>query len=175
LTLSFVAVLVLVLAAYVAIITPTLSKLFRRCSADEISPEWLERFSARSYYPMDRLLSPEDFSFLSRQPGFDLSLYRKFRRDRLCIFRQYLSRMICDFNRLHLTARLLVANGTQDHSELLTKLIWLKVRFSLAVLQAEFRYFLCCLGVRTLSVRVLILRLEELSAQVGAISAAETA
>ena len=172
---SLVIVLVLVLTAYAALITPTLLKLARRCRIEEISPEWLERFSARSYYPMDRLLDPEDFAFLSRQPGFDVSLYRKFRRDRLKIFRQYLNRMISDFNRLHLTARLLLASAPEDCSHMLSQLIWLKVRFSLAVLQAESRYLLCCAGMRSLSVRVLILRLEELSSQVGAISAAQSA
>ncbi len=174
-TLSLIVLPVLTIVAYVALLTPTLWKLLRRCRVDEISSEWLERFSASSYQPMDRLLSPEDFAFLSRQPGFDLSLYRKFRRDRLRIFRQYLNRMIGDFNRLHLTARLLLASGTQDHSDIVTQLIWLKIRFSVAVLQAESRYFLCCVGLRSLSVRVLILRLEELSAQVGAISASQPA
>ncbi len=131
-------------------VVPVLIKLSRRCAIQDIDPEWLENFSPASYYPMQRLLSEEDFRFLARQPGFDLSLYRKLRRDRLHIFRQYLSRLILDFNRLHVTARFLLANGREDHSDLVSQLIWLKVRFSLAVIQAEASYLLCCVGFRTL-------------------------
>jgi len=58
---------------------------------EEITPEWLENFSTSVYHPMEGLLADEDFRFLSRQPGFDLSLYRKLRRERLRIFRQYLN------------------------------------------------------------------------------------
>jgi hypothetical protein len=116
---------------------------------------------------MENLLSGEDFAFLYRQPGFDFALYRKFRKDRLRIFRQYLNRMIADFNRLHLAARVLISQSEGDHSAVLQKLIWLKIRFSVSVLQAESRYVLCCLGLRTLTVRKLIAELEEMSALVG--------
>lgn len=157
----------------VALVVPVLIKLSRRCAIQDIDPEWLENFSPASYYPMQRLLSEEDFRFLARQPGFDLSLYRKLRRDRLHIFRQYLSRLILDFNRLHATARFLLANGREDYSDLGSQLIWLKVRFSLAVIQAEASYLLCCVGFRTLAVRAMILRLEEMSSQLSFISATQ--
>ena len=119
---------------------------------------------------MESLLSNEDFAFLSRQPGFDLSLYRKLRQERLQIFQQYLNRMIGDFNRLHMTARLVLAHSKDDHSDLFAKLLWLKVRFSAAVVVAEYRYALCLLGVRSLNARALVLRLEELNAHVLALS-----
>ena len=174
-TAALVWVLVLLFATYVALIAPTLIKLFRRPKIEDISPEWLERFSARSYRPMERLLNGEDFAFLSRQPGFDMALYRKFRKDRLQIFRQYMTRLIVDFNRLHLIARLLVAQADQDQSDLLAKLIWLRVKFWGAALEAESRYFLCCIGVRSLTVRSLVLKLEELSSQVAELGAMQTA
>jgi hypothetical protein len=158
-----------------AFVLPILTKLYRRCNAEEITSEWLESFSASSYYPMQRLLAAEDFRFLSRQPGFDLSLYRKLRRDRLHIFRQYLSRLIVDFNRLHTAARILLAHGHEDQSHLVSQLIWLKVRFSLAVIEAECSYILCCIGFRSLAARAMIMRLEEMSAQLRLISAAQFA
>ncbi len=142
---------------------------------EELPEDWLARFSPQTYRPMEGLLNDEDFAFLARQPGFDLSLYKKLRQERLQIFRQYLDRMIVDFNRLHLAARLVIAHSAEDHSELLTKLVLLKVRFSCSVVGAEFRYLLCRLGVRTLSARALIAQLEELSSQVHAISSAQTA
>jgi hypothetical protein len=154
---------------------PVLIKLSRRCTIQDIDPDWLENFSPASYYPMQRLLSAEDFRFLSRQPGFDLSLYRKLRRDRLQIFRQYMSRLILDFNRLHVTARFLLAHGREDCSDLASQLVWLKLRFSLAVIQAQLTYLLCCVGFRTLAVRSMIARLEEMSAQLSFISATQPA
>lgn len=156
-------------------VLPIIVKLYRRCNIEEITSEWLESFSPSSYYPMQGLLSEEDFRFLSRQPGFDLSLYKKLRRERLHIFRQYLTRLILDFNRLHTAARILLSHGHEDQSQLVKHLVWLKVKFSLAVVQAECSYVLCCIGFRSLAVRAMILRLEEMSAQLSSISAAQFA
>ena len=93
-------------------LVPIIFKLYRRCKVTEITPEWLANFSAASYYPMQGLLAREDFAFLSRQPGFDLSLI-KFRRERLRIFRQYLNRLVLDFNRLHTTALIVLAHSAE--------------------------------------------------------------
>jgi hypothetical protein len=124
---------------------------------------------------MQGLLAEEDFNFLCRQPGFDLSLYRKFRRDRLRIFKQYFNRLILDFNRLHATARAILASSPEDCSEFVTQLIWLKIRFSVAVMRVEANYLLCLIGFRSLAVGALIVRLEEMSAQLTSIAAAQAA
>jgi hypothetical protein len=169
----FTPLLLLALAA--AFVLPVLGKLCRTCRIEEITPEWLENFSTSVYHPMEGLLAEEDFRFLSRQPGFDLSLYRKLRRERIRIFRQYLTRLISDFNRLHLVTRMLVARSTDDRSDLVLKLIWLKVRFSMALIHVEASYWLCRIGLGSLAARALILHLEEMHAQLSAVSAAYTA
>jgi hypothetical protein len=169
----FTPLLLFALAA--AFVLPVLGKLCRTCRIEEITPEWLENFSTSVYHPMEGLLAEEDFTFLSRQPGFDLSLYRKLRRERLRIFRQYLTRLVSDFNRLHLVTRVLVARSTDDRSDLVLKLIWLKVRFSMALIRAEASYWLCRIGLGSLAARALILHLEEMQAQLSAVSAAQTA
>ena len=168
-------VLFVVLGGSLALLAPVLARLFRRCEIAEITPEWLENFSIAVYYPMQRLLSDEDFQFLARQPGFDLSLYRKLRRERLLIFRQYLKRLISDFNRLHTAARVLIARNQEDRSDLMMRLLKLKIRFSLAVLQAELSYFCCRIGIGTLAVRGMIARLEEMSAELNSLAMPETA
>jgi hypothetical protein len=165
----------LLFAVAVAFVAPVLGKLFRTCRIEEITPEWLENFSTSVYHPMEGLLADEDFTFLCRQPGFDLSLYRKLRRERLRIFRQYLIRLIADFNRLHLVTRVLIAQSSEDRSDLVSKLIWLKVRFSVSLVRAEASYLLCRLGLSSLAVRALITHLEEMHAQLSALSAAQTA
>lgn len=157
------------------LVAPILFKLYGQCRIEETTPEWLETFSPSSYYPMQGLLAEEDFQFLSRQPGFDYSLYRKLRRERLHIFHQYLNRIIRDFNRLHAAARVLVVHGHEDRSEMVGQLMWLKVRFSLAAVQAEFSYLLCWLGFRSLAARAMILHLEQMSTQLTSISATQTA
>ena len=150
-------------------LAPILARLFRRSKIDDISPDWLENFSVSTYYPMEGLLSSEDISYLSRQPAFDLSLYKKLRRDRLHIFRQYLDRMILDFNRLHFVARYVVAHSQDDQSDVLKQLIRIKIRFCLAVTKTELNYTLCLLGFRTLEAKALIVRLEEMSSHLSSI------
>jgi hypothetical protein len=149
---------------------PILRRLFRSCQPSEITPEWLEGFSIASYKSMDGLLNGQDFEFLSRQPGFDLSLYRKLRRERLQIFHLYLHRLIADFNRLHLAARMQVVQSHEDQTHLLKRLLQLKVRFSLSVLQAEFNYQLCRIGLRSLPARHLIVHLEQVMETIAACS-----
>lgn len=158
-----------------ALILPVVLKLCKKCAIEDITPEWLESFSPSSYYPMQGLLAEEDFNFLCRQPGFDLSLYRKLRRDRLHIFQQYLNRLIIDFNRLHTAARAILASSPEDCSDLVTRLILLKVRFSITVLRAQMNYALCSIGFRTLTASALISRLEEMSSQLTSIAAAQMA
>ena len=164
-----------ILGVSLVLAAPVLARLFRRCEISEITPEWLESFSVTVYYPMQGLLSDEDFRFLARQPGFDFSLYRKLRRERLLIFRQYLSRLILDFNRLHMAARLLIARGQEDRSDLILRLFRLKVRFSLAVIQSQVSYLCCRAGIGRLAARSMIARLEEMSAELNGITALRAA
>ncbi len=172
---ALVLVPLLVGGLSLALILPVLLKLCRKCTVDDITPDWLENFSPSTYYPMQGLLAEEDFNFLCRQPGFDLSLYRKLRRDRLRIFKQYFNRLILDFNRLHATARAILASSPDDCSEFVTQLIWLKIRFSVAVMRVEANYLLCLIGFRSLAVGALIIRLEEMSSQLTSIAAAQAA
>lgn len=157
-------------------LVPVLIRLLRNSSLAEVTPEWVENFTTAAYYPMEGLLAEEDFRFLSCQPGFDFSLYRKLRADRLRIFRQYLNRLIGDFNRLHAVARFFVAEGgEEDHSAIVKQLIWLRVRFSFSVLRVEASYLLCRFGWRSLAIGHLIARLEDMSGHLNAISATRLA
>jgi hypothetical protein len=159
----------------VAGITPVLCRLFKTTSLDDVTPEWLESFSVDRYRPMAGLLSNEDFAFLSRQPGFDPSLYKKLRRERLSIFNQYLQRLILDFNKLHVTARFLVARSSVDQSELAAKLIRLQWAFRVEVLRVQLRFLLCRIGVGAVEVQAVIVRLEQMSDQLSALSLPQAA
>ncbi len=171
LTNTLVLVPLITAGVIIVLFAPILYNLVRSYRIEDISPEWLENFSAQSYHSMEGLLAADDFQFLSRQPGFDLSLYRKLRRERLHIFRQYLGCVISDFNKLHTTARFLLAQSQEDRSDLVSRLIWLKAKFSLSVLAAECNYFLCYLGYRSLAARAVVGYLEQMSSQLQIISA----
>jgi hypothetical protein len=172
---ALIVLLFATVAFCVAVLGPVVFRLFQPCSFNEIPQEWLEEFTPSSYYPMRRLLSDEDFEFLARQPGFDLSLYRKLRRERLLIFRQYLRRLIVDFNRLYTVTRTLISHQEEDHSELAVKLMKLRVRFMFSVLSAECSYLLCCMGVKTIVATAMLARLEEMSAEFVRVAQPETA
>ncbi len=161
----------LVIGLTLVLFVPVITRLLKKSLPQEITPEWLENFSVASYYPMESLLGDEDFKFLSRQPGFDLSLYRKLRRDRLHIFKQYLNRAIVDFNRLHTAARAVLPYANEDCSDQVSRLIWLKIRFSYSVLKAEWSYRMCFIGFKSLAVRELLCHLEEMNTQLSLIAA----
>jgi hypothetical protein len=165
---------VISLVAALAYSLPVLCGLFRRCTAEDITPEWLENFSVSTYSVMEGLLDDRDFDFLSRQSGFDLSLYRKLRRERLSIFHQYLKRLVLDFNRLHFSARILLAHMPQDQSEAFSSLMMIKLRFSALVLRTQASYLLCLFGLRTLEVRGLLQNLEEMNVQFLMLSAEQS-
>ncbi len=159
-----------VLALTVAAVAPVLRRLFKKPSVEEITLEWMENFSLDRYRAMPSLLANDDFAFLSRQPGFDRSLHKKLRRERLQIFREYFNRLIVDFNRLHLTGRALVAQNEQDSSELAAMLFQYQMRFYLAVLRTECAYVFCRFGLATLDVKILLEPLHSLSEQISGLA-----
>lgn len=156
--------LAIVLGPSAFVILSVMRRIFLKTEIKEITPEWLEEFSPDRYRSMASLLANDDFVFLSRQPGFDLSLYRKLRRERLAIFRQYLDRLVMDFKRLHLTARLLTAESEVESSEVAARLFRIQWQFNLALIQTEFEYTLCRFGLAAVNVQRLITPLNALSA-----------
>ncbi len=154
---------VLVFLVICAFLGPVLFRLMRPCQKSDLTPEWFEYFQTASYQPMQALLAADDFEFLAAQPGFDKAIYRKLRQDRLRIFREYLNRLILDFNRLHLLARLVISQSQEDHSALFARLISLRVSFWVSIVRVEFSYVLCRLGLRYISPAGLLSQLEEMS------------
>ena len=172
---ALVLTLIIVLTAALSYTSYVGLKLFKKCDLSDITPEWLESFSVETYRPMQGLLAAEDFAFLSAQPGFDLSLHRKLRRERLHIFRQYLNCLVTDFNKLHAVARLVLAESESDNSELVGRLIRLKLTFGVYVLQVELSYLLYMCGLQTIRVQALLRNLELMNLQLIEISGPQAA
>jgi len=172
--LSFVFVLtpLVLFIAILIFLLPVLARLLRQCHLSDVTPEWLESFSPLMYQPMEFLLAEEDFEFLVRQPGFEASLHKKLRRERIWIFRQYLNRLIADFNRLHVYARYLTTQSHMDQSNVLAQLVWLRMRFSFTVLRVEASLLLAYFGYRPRLVSQAIARLDEMNGYLHALAAA---
>ncbi len=154
---------VLILIPLTAFLLPVLIRLLRSSQPQELTTEWFDNFQISIYRPMQGLLARDDFRFLSSQPGFDSSLFRKLRRDRLRIFREYMNRLILDYNRLHTLANFVISQSPEDHSKLFTQLIYMRLRFWLATLQVEFSYLLCRVGAPSISTSSVLKHLEEIS------------
>jgi hypothetical protein len=157
-------------AVSVLSVGPVLRRLLRRTTIEDVTPEWVESFSVDRYRPMLGLLANEDFAFLSRQPGFDSSIYKKLRRERLSIFEQYLSRLILDFKKLHATARYFVARSEEDRSDIALKLIRLRWAFAVSVIEVHFQLQLCRVGIGTVEARMVVTKLQQMSDQLSALT-----
>ncbi len=169
-SLALVLTPIVLFIATLIFLLPVLLRLLRQCHLSDVTPEWLESFSPLTYRPMEFLLAEEDFEFLVRQPGFEASLHRKLRRERICIFRQYLNRLIADFNRLHVYARFLTTQSQMDQSNLFAQLVWLRVRFSFTVLRVEGSLLLAYFGYQPRVVSKVIARLEDMNGYLHAIA-----
>jgi hypothetical protein len=158
---------VLFFVPVLAFLGPVLFRLSRRCQLSELTTEWLESFDASSYEAMEGLLAPEDFQFLSRQPGFDSSLFTKLRRERIRIFRQYLNRLIVDFNRLHRAAMLAISQGSEDRSDLVWKLMSLRLHFWVAIMRVETSYLVCRFSARPVAVNGILQHVRDMRFELG--------
>lgn len=154
---------VLILVPVLAFLVPVLTRLLRVSRPSEFTTEWFENFQVSSYAPMQGLLAQDDFVFLSRQPGFDPALIQKLRRDRLRIFREYMNRLIVDYNRLHTLAYFVISQCKEDQSALFTDLLSMRFQFWLATVQVEFRYALCYLGANSVSLTDILTQVDSLS------------
>jgi len=172
LSVSLLIAPLLILTAALAFLMPVLIRLVRQCHLADVTAEWLESFSPVVYQPMELLLSEEDFNFLLRQPGFESSIGKKLRQDRVRIFRQYLHRLISDFNRLHVYARFLISQSEKDQSSVLLSLIWLRVRFSATVVRLEGSLLLAYFGFQPRLVSRAIGQLTEMSTRLYSLSPA---
>lgn len=161
---------VLAFVGLIFLFVPILLRLFRPSQVSELTVEWLESFHVACYAPMKGLLGSEDFEFLATQPGYSPALLRKLRRERLRIFRQYLDRMIVDFNRLYKLASLMIGQSSTDQSAVYSRLLKLRLNFGLAIMRVEISYTIARIGTRPAGVEALLQTLDAMSSQLAELS-----
>lgn len=161
-----VLVLATVLLCIVSIVFIILIVLRLRCPIEEPSPEWLETFSLGPYRPLLEALGDCDFSFVSREAGFQFGLHRRIQHQRARVFRDFLNRYVRDYNRLHALARATLVCVNEDRSDVMIRLIQLRVAFSLSLFRAELGYALSRTGLGSASAQILLSPLERINGSV---------
>src|SRR4051794_4440130 len=105
----------------------------RRLGADTqtlpVTTEWLSELSVDRYLPMTRLLESTDFRFLREQKGYTPEMGKRLRRQRAQAFGAYLQLLECDFNRVAVALRLLLANSSYDRPDLASALMHRRFTF----------------------------------------------
>jgi len=137
--------------------------LVRRTRPGTCDPlEWLDDFSAAAYRPMERLLDARDSAFLASQAGFEPSIARRLRRQRIGIFQSYLHGMIRDFHRLFGVARFVTVYASQDSGALAADLWRLRWSFYRCLIAIEARVAFSTIGLGAADVRGLRASLERM-------------
>lgn len=135
--------------------------MFVRSRSGAFDPlDWLEEFSAESYRTMERLLNEQDYVFLASQAGFEPSIARRLRRERVGIFQSYLRGMIRDFHRLLKVARFITVFASHDQSTFEAELWRLRWSFYGGVIAVEMHVALHWLGLGNVDARPLVAALQ---------------
>ncbi|HSW49345.1 MAG TPA: hypothetical protein VLH09_04180 [Bryobacteraceae bacterium] len=127
-----------------------------------VNADWLSRFSVARYRPMERLFSEEDYHYLARQKGYRPEVAKRLRRERIKVFRGYLSWLTSDFRRLEAAASFCMAHAPQDRPDLAKALLKRRLAFSAALIGARWRLLLYGFGLSNADVHRLIGSLDDM-------------
>jgi hypothetical protein len=139
----------------------------------EASPGDLESIFAPSRYkPMERLLDPADHEFLASQPSYSRRMGRRFRANRIAVFRGYARCLGKDFSRVSSALKALMIHASVDRSALAGLLLKQRLMFSYAMMSLEVKLALHSLGLSapTVDVRELVGALDAMRAQLRALA-----
>lgn len=151
------------------VVTSALAALFyftwrmTRPAKVNFAPEWVAEFSPARYRPMERLLSEDDFQFLTEKSGLDRRLIERLKAQRRAVFRAYLSQMSRDFSRLQAIGKLMVLYSPHDRPDLAEALLRQELQFRRAWVTMHVRLVLHSFGVGRLEVGSLIQPIQQLT------------
>ena len=165
--------LAVVLAAVLVLLMRSLQRQNHSNQNSQWSLGWFLEFSASAYRPMKRLLSEEDFRYLSKQAGYTPELGKRLRKERRRMFRCYLRNLIQDFNRLYSGAAMLIVYSEADRPDLASSLLRIRANFYYALSLVQVRLALHSAGFEMMDVTPLLQSLEFLQVQVRSLQPAE--
>ncbi|MGA2135700.1 MAG: hypothetical protein ABSH50_25695 [Bryobacteraceae bacterium] len=158
---------ILGLAAFVCLaVGAVLVILFRRLMAGPkslpVSVDWINDLSIARYRPMERLLSEDDYRFLSSQTGVSKKTLRRMRAERRKVFRGYLACLRKDFSLVGAALRMMMMYSAQDRGDLAGILYKQQALFAVGMLAVEWRLLLHACGVGRVDVSGLVLAMENM-------------
>jgi len=174
---TMTAMSVLTLAVVLAVVLGLLLRsLMKQNNTNQFSAQssadWLDEFSAIEYRPMKRLLSEEDFRFITRQPGYTPEIGKRLRKERRLVFRSYLRNLTRDFNRLYQAATILMVYSEVDRPDLAASLLKIRANFYYALGLVHLRLLLHAVGFEMMDVTPMLQPLEFLHVQVRSLQPA---
>jgi hypothetical protein len=158
--------LAIVLAALLVCFAVLFWRLASRFDAESCTPEWLDRFSLKSYAPMERLLDRNDLAFLASQPGYRPEIGKRLMAERRKVFRSYLRLLVRDFNQLIGIGKLMVVYSNQDQQEFARSLGRQQVKFYARVCALHLQLALYPVGWRAVDASGLLTALGAMRSRV---------
>jgi hypothetical protein len=147
-------------------------RLASRFDAQQCTAEWLDRFSVKSYAPMERLLDSNDLAFLASQPGYRPEIGKRLMAERRKIFRAYLRLLVRDFNQLIGIGKLMVVYSNLDQHEFARSLGRQQVQFYARVCALHVQLALHPLGWTSVDARDLLAALGDMRTKVRQMTSA---
>jgi hypothetical protein len=141
-------------------------RLASRFDAQQCTAEWLDRFSVKSYAPMERLLDSNDLAFLASQPGYRPEIGKRLMAERRKIFRAYLRLLVRDFNQLIGIGKLMVVYSNLDQHEFARSLGRQQVQFYARICALQVQLALHPLGWTSVDARGLLDALGDMRSKV---------
>lgn len=154
-----------------------LVRLLRPPKLHDACAAWLNRFSLSRYQPMTRLFSEKDFEYLRAQPGYQPEIGRRLREQRCAVFLNYLKLLQRDYRRLEAVLLLLLVSSPKDRPELSKDLLYRRLLFQRAVVNARWRMLLFRYGFRQTGIELspLVNALSGLRLELGQLALARQA
>jgi len=134
--------------------------------------DWENLFAPSRYRPMERLLDPVEFEFLTSQPSCSRRMARRFRAGRVVLFRGYAHCLGRDFNKVAGALKMVMVHAPVDRSSLAGLLLKQQLLFSVTMMTLEVKLTLHRVGfaVPAVDVRNLVGALDTLRMQLRALS-----
>jgi len=131
-------------------------------------------FAPFRYRPMERLLDPADREFLASHPSYSWRMGRRFRANRLAIFRSYARCLARDFSSVSSALKALMVQASTDRSALAVLLFKQRIEFSYAMMSLEVKLALHSFGwsAPTVDVGDLLGTMDAMRAQLRALALA---
>lgn len=143
--------------------------LFARLSArDRLSlplEDWEGLFSPSRYQAMERLLDEADERFLWSHQKFNREADKKFRRQRVKIFRGYMQQLSEDFTRICKALKLMMVESKVDRRDLAGIMMKQQFNFAFLMMTVEVKLILYSVGWARVDAKALLQPLVALRSQ----------